>query len=235
MIKLVSQAGYIDGLTATGIILSCVIFGLLSFYQSRKLGARLLAYAGLDMILIGLFWLGPFVDFLLLFFTGQNIDPIHYYAWLSYVWIWPAVIVGFYIGSELMIPNKKKVIVGFYAILGFIFDFLIFTDPYGTFEFTLAPYSGDTIDANFMRGTLPYLLILFFQFSTLVFLCIGFAVKAKQATGDIRKRFSYLSLAFLIFFICGIFDSTVTTPIAIGLVRGVMMTFSIWMYIGLKT
>ncbi|MHA1525642.1 MAG: hypothetical protein ACTSQD_01320 [Promethearchaeota archaeon] len=81
---MVSTLGYLDGLTATGIILSSVIFGILSFYHARKLGARLLGIAGAMMIFIGLLWLGPFVDFLLILTTGINIRPVQVYMWLLY-------------------------------------------------------------------------------------------------------------------------------------------------------
>ena len=107
---MVSTLGYLDGLTATGIILSSVIFGLLSFYHARKLEAKLLAVAGIMTIFIGLFWLGPFVDFILIITTGYNIRPIYVYGWLSYVWVAPAIIVAMYLGSELMVPEKKKLL-----------------------------------------------------------------------------------------------------------------------------
>jgi len=85
-----SFIGYLDGLTATGIILSSVIFGLLSFYHARKLEAKLLGVAGMMMILIGLLWLGPFVDFIMISTTGKNIRPLQVYTWLSYMWVAPA-------------------------------------------------------------------------------------------------------------------------------------------------
>ncbi|GAI84598.1 unnamed protein product, partial [marine sediment metagenome] len=42
-------------------------------------------------------------------------------------------------------------------------------------------------------------------------------------------------LGFTIFVVCGALDSILTIPVAIGVVRGVMMTFALWMYLGLKT
>ncbi len=232
---MVSTLGYLDGLTATGIILSSVIFGLLSFYHARKLEARLLAIAGIMMIFIGLFWLGPFVDFILILTTGHNIRPIYVYGWLSYVWVAPAIIVSMYLGSELIYPEKKKIIMIVYALLGVIFEIFIFFDVAGSFTFTLSNPGQDTIDASFNRTSLTYWLVLFFLISTFIFEGIGFAVKAKQATGEIRKKFTYLSVAFIVFVICGALDSILPTGIAIGISRAVMMSFSLWMYLGLKT
>jgi hypothetical protein len=232
---MVSTLGYLDGLTATGIILSSVIFGLLSFYHARKLEAKLLAVAGIMVIFIGLFWLGPFADFLSLLITGKNLEPNFIYGWLSYIWVAPAIIVSMYLGSELMVPEKKKIIIGVYAVLGIIFEFFVLFDVKGTFTFTLNRAGQDTIDASFKRTSIAYLLVAVFLISTLIFLGIGFALKAKQATGEIRKKFTYLSIGFIVFVICGALDSVLSVGVAIGLVRIVMMTFALWMYLGLKT
>jgi hypothetical protein len=146
---MVSFLGLLDGLTATGIILSATIFGILSFYHAKKLKANLLAVAGLLMIFIGLFWLGPFVDFLLIITTGKNIEPIYIYGYLSYVWVAPAIIVALYLGSELIVPQKKKIIVGVYAFLGIVFELFLFLDTANAFIFTLDNPGQDTIDTSY--------------------------------------------------------------------------------------
>lgn len=232
---MVSFLGYLDGLTATGIILSSVIFGLLSFYHARKLGAKLLGIAGLMMILIGLLWLGPFVDFFLILTTGKNISPLYVYTWLSYIWVAPAIVLGMYLGSELIAPEKKKVIVTFYAILGVIFVLYLIFDWANVFTYTLNNPGQDTIDSSYQRTSPAYWLIMFFLISTLIFEGIGFAIKAKQATGEIRKKFTYLSIGFIVFVVCGALDSIIPPGVAIGFSRAVMMSFSLWMYLGLKT
>lgn len=232
---MVSTLGYLDGLTATGIILSSVIFGILSFYHARKLGARLLGIAGVMMILIGLLWLGPFVDFLMILTTGKNITPIYVYMWLSYLWVAPAIVIGMYLGSELLAPEKKKAIVIFYAILGVIFELYLFLDWTNVFTWTLNNPGQDTIDSSFQRTSPAYWIIMFFLISTFIFEGIGFAIKAKQATGEIRKRFRYLSIGFIVFVVCGAIDSIIPPGIAIGFSRAVMMTFALWMFLGLKT
>lgn len=232
---MVSTLGYLDGLTATGIILSSVIFGILSFYHARKLGARLLGIAGVMMILIGLLWLGPFVDFLMILTTGKNITPIYVYTWLSYLWVAPAIVIAMYLGSELLAPEKQKAIVTFYAILGVIFILYLFLDWTNVFTYTLNNPGQDTIDSSFQRTSPAYWIIMFFLISTFIFEGIGFAIKAKQATGEIRKRFRYLSIGFIVFVVCGALDSVIPPGIAIGFSRAVMMTFALWMFLGLKT
>ena len=240
-----SLTGFLDGITAAGIILSCVIFGSLSFYKARKLGAKLLSWAGLNMIFVGCLWLGPATDFFHMIIIGKNLSPLYLYSWLSYIWILPAVVTGYYIGGELMMPDKKKIIVGIYGVIGVIFEILIFIAPitvvsiFGIrFEPVFIinpPTGGDLIDSAFNSDSLAYWIIIFFQFSIIIFLTIGYAIKAKQTMGELRKRFSYLSIGSLLFFICGLFDSTFPPGPYLAVWRGLMMTYSVWFYLGLKT
>ena len=232
---MVDALGLLDGLTAAGIILSATIFALLSLYKSIKLKAKLLTFAALTMLFVGFLWLGPFIDFILVTFTGTNITPIELYSLLSYLWVAPTLIVAMYLGGELLIPKKKWILVGAFIILGIIFEYFLWFQTDQSFTWTLINPGEGLIDASFIRTHPTFLLIALFLVTALVFLGIGFLIKAKQATGELRKKFIYLSLGFIIFVVCGALDSILTIPIAIGFVRVVMMTFALFMYLGLKT
>jgi hypothetical protein len=155
------------------------------------------------------------------------------------------VVTGYYIGAELMMPDKKKIVVGIYTAIAVIFEILVFIAPTNAvyilgirFEPVFIinqPIAGDLIDSGFNRASLAYWILLFFQLSIIIFLTIGYAIKAKQATGELRKKFTYLSIASLIFFICGLFDSIIPPGPYLAAWRGMMMTYSLWMYLGLKT
>ena len=232
----ISGIGLLDGLTATGIIISAVFFGLLSFYKARKLEAKLLAVAGLMMVMVGCFWLGPMCDFLSILITGSNLNPPELYVYLSYVWVAPGITIAMYLGSELMMPEKKWIIVVIFATLGLIFEIFLFLFTSSTFVYPLKPAnSGDLIDSSFNRASVAFILIAVFLVAALVFLAIGFLIKAKQATGELRKKFTFLSIGFFIFVFCAAFDSILPPGIAIGFVRAVMMTFALWMYLVLRT
>jgi len=230
---MISLIGLLDGITASSIVLSSTIFGLLSFYRASKLGAKLLAIAGLTMFFVGFLWLGPMVDFFMVLFTETNLNPQMIYSVLSYMWVAPALITAMYLGSELMIPKRKWIIVGIYIVLGIIFEYFLWFHNSESFSFKLVP--GDLIDAEFRREYFTFILVAFFLLSTLIFLGIGFLIKSKQATGDLRKRFIYLALGFIIFVVCGALDSIIPPGVAIGFIRVIMMTFALWMYLGLKT
>ena len=232
---MVDVLGLLDGLTATGIILSATFFALLSLYKSIKLKAKLLTFAALTMLFVGFLWLGPFIDFILVTFTGTNITPIYFYSLLSYLWVAPTLIVAMYLGGELLMPKKKWILVGAFIILGVIFEYFLWFQTDQSFIWTLNNPGEELIDASFVRSHPTFLLVAVFLVSALVFLGIGFFIKAKQATGNLRRKFFYLGLGFTIFVVCGALDSILTIPIAIGFVRVLMMTFALWMYLGLKT
>jgi hypothetical protein len=227
--------GWLDGLTASGIILSAAIFGLLSLYKSIKLKAKLLSIAGILMFFVGFLWLGPTIDFLLKLIANNNIDPVQVYVLLSYTSVAPALFFAIYLGGELIMPKYKWLLVGIFVILGVIFEMYLWFSPNQSFEYIEVKVTNGLIDASFDRTHLTFIMVALFLISALILLGIGFTIKAKQATGELRKKFTYLAIGFYIFVICGALDSILTLPLAIGFVRVVMMTFAIWMYLGLKT
>ncbi len=237
---MVSITGWIDGLTATLIILSSVSFGLISLYKSIKLKAKLLSVAGIAMIFVGFLWLGPTVDLFTVLLTGANITPHPVYSLLSYLWVAPALIFAIYLGGELIFPKRKWILVGIFVVLGVIFEYFLWFQTTDSFTWNVDTDPGflpgeDLIDASFVRLHPTFIMVGIFLIAALFFLGIGFAIKAKQSTGQLRRKFTYLSIGFILFVVCGALDSILTIPLAIGFVRVLMATFSLWMWLGLKT
>lgn len=232
---MVSFEGLLDGSTATLIILSSTLFGLLSLYKSIKLKAKLLTIAALAMFFVGCLWLGPTVDLFLVLSTGVNIEPIEVYSLLSYLFVAPALIFAIWLGGELIFPKRKWIFVGIFIVLGVIFEYFLWFQTDASFTWELVNPGEDLIDAHFIRTHPTFLMVALFLVSALVFLGIGFAIKAKQSTGQLRRKFTYLSIGFIIFVVCGALDSILTLPLAIGVIRVIMATFAVWMYLGLKT
>ncbi|NVM36051.1 MAG: hypothetical protein HWN81_10675 [Candidatus Lokiarchaeota archaeon] len=140
-----------------------------------------------------------------------------------------------YLGGELLVPKYKWLLVGIFIVLGVIFEYFLYFDTVNSFEYVDVQVVDGLIDASFNNSHPTFILVAVFLVSSLIFLGIGMAVKAKQATGTLRKKFTYLSIGFIIFVLCGALDSILTIPLAIGVIRVVMATFAIWMYLGLKT
>ena len=228
--------GFLDGGTAALIVLSSVAFGIFSFYKSIKLNAKLLSIAGLAMIFVGFLWLGPTVDFIYILLGLDNINPVVYVR-LSYLWVAPALLFAIYLGGELLMPKKKWILLTIYVALGIAFEYFLWFDTINSFKQPIeAKFPGNTIiDASFNTSHPTFILIAIFLVSALFFLGIGFAIKAKQSTGLLRKKFIFLSVGFIIFVLSGALDSIIKVVEVIGIIRVVMATFALWMYLGLKT
>ena len=187
------------------------------------------------MIFVGFLWLGPTIDLFLVLFTGSNISPFSTYSILSYLWVAPALIAAMYLGGELILPRGKWILVGIFVVLGAMFEYFLWAQTNDSFTWVLTNPGKDLIDASFVRTHPTFLMIAVFLVAALIFLGIGFFVKAKQATGELRKKFIYLGIGFTIFVVCGALDSIIKLPLAIGIIRVVMSSFALFMYLGLKT
>lgn len=229
---MVSTTGWLIGGTALTVLIFGLIFGIFFIYKSKKLGADLLKYTGILVIFTGLFYLGATSDFLSVLFTGNNLDNTYgLHGILAYMWVAPAVIVAFYLGAEIIAPEKRKIITILYGILGVIFELFLFLDTNNAFTFTL---NEDVIDSSFNRSHPTFFFIAFFLVSVFVFLGIGFLIKAKQATGEIRRKFSFIGLGFMLFVICGALDSLVAPGIFLIIIRIGMISYAWLVYLGLK-
>ncbi len=233
---MLSITGWLDGITASGVVIFGIVFGLYFIYHSKKVEAKLLYYVGVLVILAGLAFLGVFLDFLNVIITGKNLDnSFGIIGLLSYVWIAPLIVIGIYIGAELMTPKRKGLLTGIYIILMGIFEILLFLDPYGSFDFTYPNKSGEAlIDYNLNLGSPAGILMIVFLLSMIVFLGIGFLIKAFQATGEIRKKFLLLSLGVFLYCIFGLFESLTVPGYALIIIRIGYISGPLFMYLALK-
>lgn len=231
--------GFLDGLTALIVVLTGSSFGLFSLYKSIKLKAQLLGISGLCIFCIGFLLLGATVDFLTVLATGNNITQLEIYGFLSYIWAAPLTILGLYIGGELMLPSKKWIIVSIYLILAVIYEVLIiyftFTSPETIFDFpSPLPNGTALLNTGVQLGSIVFILMVFFLISGLIFNGFGFLNKSIKATGDIRRRFLYLSLGWIIFIICGTFDGLFDPGIITVFVRIAWTVSIVFMHLGIR-
>jgi hypothetical protein len=236
--------GWLNGISATGVLTINVIIGIFSFIKSRKLKAKLLTITSLTIFFIGLLWLGPTTDFLKILITGTNIEPIWFYPVsdpvlypiLSYMWAAPGIFFGIYIGGELLMPKKKWYILTIYLIISIVYEFFLFYDPISSFDYTVpVPLGSDIIDTsgNYSYPTAFFLIL--FILSILLFNFIGFLSKAIKATGVLRKKFLSLAFGFLLFAVIVTFDALIPPGILLSLVRFGIIVSSILLYIGIRT
>ncbi|MFX0071546.1 MAG: hypothetical protein ACFFAO_10695 [Candidatus Hermodarchaeota archaeon] len=230
--------GWIDGITASGVVIFGIIFGSFFVYRSRKTEAKMLLYLGLANIFAGLMFLGVFLDFLLVLLVQQNMPNNGIVAILSYVWFAPAIVTAIYLGAKILTPKVKYyIIIVFLGILVF-FDIVLFTDPLGSFNFNPLPPAIpviNLIDYNVNLNTLAGYLMGALLISVIILLGIGFMYKAFQSTGAIRKNFLYLSLGSLCFCIFGLLEGLTVPGFFVIIVRIGYLSSFWFMYLGLKT
>lgn len=229
--------GWIDGITASGVVIFGILFGLFFIYRSRKTNAKLLTFLGLANMFAGLMFLGVFLDFLSVLFIQQNLPNNGIVAILSYIWFAPAIITAMYIGAELLVPKIKILIVLSILIISIFFEIVVFLDPLGSFNFLPPPFTPppiNLIDYNVNLNTLAGLLMGGLLLAVIIFLGIGFLYKAFQSSGVIRKKFLYLSVGSLFFCIFGLLEG-LTAPGVLGIIVRIGYLTSFWlMYLGLK-
>ncbi|MFX1260309.1 MAG: hypothetical protein ACFFAN_20865 [Promethearchaeota archaeon] len=234
---MLNSDGWIDGITASGVVIFGILFGLFFMYKAVKTKAKLLFYLGLANILAGLMFLGVFTDFLLVLFTESNIDNTNGLdGILSYIWFAPVIIVSMFIGAELLTPRIKWYIVIIFLILGIVFEIVIFVDPIGSFYFDepITSPPKELIDYNVNLDTLAGILMGCFLLSVLFFLGFGFLYKAFQSTGEIKRKFFFLSIGVFCFCIFGLLEG-LTAPGYLVIIVRIGYLSSFWfMYIGLK-
>jgi hypothetical protein len=228
--------GWIDGITASAVVIFGIIFGLFFIYRGRKTGAKLLVYLGLANMLAGLMFLGVFLDFLLVLFAQHNIPNNGLVAILSYVWFAPVIITAMYIGAELLTPKIKKYIFILFIIISIVFEIIIFIDIPNSFNFDpplYQPVPKNMIDYNVNLLSLAGILMGGLLLPVLIFLGFGFLYKAIHSSGIIRRNFILLSAGSICFCLFGLLEGlTAPGPLVIVVRVGYMVSFWL-MYFGL--
>ena len=229
--------GWIDGITASGVVIFGIIFGLFFLYKSRKSGARILTILGVVNILAGLMYLGVFTDFLVVLVTGSNLDNTYgLVGILSYIWFAPVMILAIYIGVELLTPKKKWYFMILVIILSVVFEIFFFLEPLDTFNFVDPVILGETlIDYNVKMDSPAGIIMAVLLLTVLIILGFGFLIKSIKSSGELRKRFFLLSMGSICFCIFGLLEGLTAPGLMVIFVRIGSLT-SFWlMYFGLKT
>ena len=231
--------GWLDGLTALSVVIAGIVFGMLSFYKSVRLKAKLLGVTGLATISVGFILLGPAVDLLVILITNDNLNPIWLYGLLSYSWTAPITIFGLYIGSELLLPKRKWLIVISYTVLSIVFEIILFwfsfNNPEVIFRYPETDPNGEELlNTSINPTSIAFILMLVFLISGLIFNGIGFLRKARESSGVLKRKFLYLSLGWILFIICGALDGLVDPGIYTFFIRFGLIISITFMYLGVR-
>ena len=235
---ILNEFGWIDGITASGVVIFGFIFGFFFLYKARKSGAKILTILGFVNILAGLMYLGVFTDFLVVLATETNLDNSYgLVGILSYIWFAPVMILALYIGAELLLPKRKWYLMSIIIIICIVFVILFFMDPMGTFNFVPPPVLGASlIDYNVDLFKPAGIIMAILLLAVLIVLGFGFLIKSFQSTGVLRKKFFFLSMGSICFCIFGLLEGlTAPGDIIMVIIVRIGYLISFWlMYYGLK-
>lgn len=237
MIYLLGLNGYLDGCTALLVVILCVSLAIGFYIRAVKLDSKLLKWGAGMGFFTGLLWLGPTTDFLLVLITSHHISyyfDISMYGVLSYIWVGPSFLCGIYVGSELLAPEKKKILFSLFIPLAIIFTIILILDRENTFTF--AENKGDLIDSQFIYLSPSFILISIFLTFILIFNGFGALNMAIKTTGEIRKRFLYFTITFFLFVVVAVFDAFINASVfGILYIVRLGMIFCAWCtYLALK-
>lgn len=233
---MLTEFGWIDGISASGVVIFGFIFGFFFLYKARKSGAKILTILGYVNILAGLMYLGVFTDFLVVLATTTNLDnTTGLVGILSYIWFAPVMILALYIGAELLIPKKKWYFLFIIIVVCILFEILFLLDPMSTFNFVDPPVLGASlIDYNVDLFTPAGIIMAILLLTVLIILGFGFLIKSFQSSGVLRKKFLFLSLGAICFCIFGLLEGLTEPGLMVIFVRmGYLVSFWL-MYYGLK-
>ncbi|TFG03343.1 MAG: hypothetical protein EU539_12345 [Promethearchaeota archaeon] len=225
-----------NGITAMGVFLFSILFGLFFLYRSRKLRADLLLFLGTTYIFAGLVYLGDTLDFITILLTGTNMDnSTGIIGLINWMWFPGAILSAIYISAELLFPEKKRHVVAFYAVLSIIFEIFLFLDPFGSVTYTNpVPAGSDLINDNLVEDSVVFFIALIFLLSVLLLLGVGFLIRAIKSSGDIRRNFLFLSIGAFIYTIGGILDGLLSPGIILIFSRSGMILSAWLFYLGIR-
>ena len=236
---MLSTEGWVFGISAAVLLIFLSLFGLGLINKSRKNNAKLLFYIGLVVIFIGFIYLGNFCDFLTILITGNNIDNTYYLLpIIDWIWLLPIVVIGMYIGTELLIPEKKFlkwIIISTSFVIGIMWIYYLFFDISSSVTFDYPEKPGeDLIKPKVILGSPLFILEALIILFLIIVLGFGSLCKGIKSEDIIRKKFLFLSAGTFSFCIFITLDGLLSLGLAQSFIRFGILSGALFYYLGLK-
>ena len=204
-------ADYIAGISATVILLTGYITGLLTIIKGAKMKASLMVWSGLFLVLMGQFYLGTVCSFVNLLLTGANLAPAFPYlgARLAYTGSPIAITIGIYIGFQMIKPKWTYNMTLFYGVSSIFYWLGMYVPRYVSInleEVIPIRLNGVGLVDISLQGWVLVLTALYLV-SLLAFNTSGLLILATKSSGVIKKKAIVQSIGYFIFVAIGAVDS----------------------------
>jgi len=233
---MLSTVGWINGISSTIILLFGCIFGIYLIYKGKVSRARLISISGIFMLFSGIGHLGNFIDFLTILTTGNNLSDPNLLIYFWYAPTFPVLLSIVYLVAEFIIPEKKWYVFSILAIILIYMGIILFIDPINSFSLRMPDNPGeDLIDDALKADSSLFNMALIVLLTISIFTIIGFSVRIHESEGLLRKKYIYLALGFIFWFIFyAVLDTILDPGVILYIVRiGVIFSF-IFLFLGLK-
>jgi len=232
---MLSLTGWINGLSVSIIIAIGSIIGLFGLYHAKKFKARLLYFSSLIVNLISVLWLGNFIDFITILFTGKNMDNSNgLYGYLNLIWLGPMIIVGSLAFTELIFPKRKYHMLFLAVLYAVIYELILFTFVSYSIIFLYPENIGeDLIDEEIGIFT-PLGFIIIFAIIFIFIMILGFFLKSFKSEGIIRKKLILISIGYFLFLLFAVIDGLISDLIGVVFFRIGVIIGMILYYFGIR-
>jgi len=233
---MLSIVGWINGISSTIILLFGCIFGIYLIYKGKVSRARLIIISGIFILFSGLGHLGNFIDFLTILTTGNNLSEPNLLIYFWYAPVLPVLLGVVYLVAEFTIPEKKWYAFSILATILIIMGIILFADPINLFSLRMPDNPGeDLIDDALKADSFLFNMALIVLLTISIFTIIGFSVRINQSEGLLRKKYVYLALGFILWFIFyAVLDTILDPGVIVYIIRiGVVFSY-IFLFLGLK-
>ncbi|WP_457556705.1 hypothetical protein [Candidatus Harpocratesius sp.] len=205
---MVSLNNWLNGISAIGVLLTGVYFGVLFTYLYFKKRKKLLPSVALLGFCSGLFYLGTVVNFLTFLITNNDINPI-LFGQLSYTLIPVATFLALSLGFSIFKPEWRKWVQYVLGILWVIYWICIFFFPAPMF-IPSTPNSDEMLEISLGSVVLVitgiYILSLLFVQSGGFFI-LRRKLKRNNSPSSNIQHMTFLAIGWALFAIASILDA----------------------------
>ncbi len=219
---------FTNGFLALLFIIVSWIIGIKLLLKYRAFKQKSFIYAGIAWIALSSPWTSNGTEFISVLLRGTPLTETQY-LFLSYFWIPIALIFWLIIYLNLKYPSKQKIITFIIILQGIIYEIIFIY-----YVITDVSVIGSKVGLFNDELNLPFLLYVLIVLIIGVLAGISFGLESlKSSDPEIRLKGKFIIIAWISFFIAGIFDAGLFSlgTALIVIIRLVLMLSAVEFYL----